>query len=247
MFSTFFEHLGRFTLMIRDSFERPENVRVYWAEFMEQCDSVGIGSMPIILIISIFLGMVMTIQTAYQLVSPLVPKEVIASVVRDSMILELSPTISAIVLAGVVGSRFASELGNMRVTEQIDALEIMGINTKSYLVLPKIIASVLLVPCLITLSIAVGLLGGFLAGIFSAIVTKQQYMAGLIDGFRGLTIGVAMVKALVFGFIISAIPSYYGYYVKGGSVEIGLSSTKSVMVSCILILLADYIITSLML
>jgi phospholipid/cholesterol/gamma-HCH transport system permease protein len=247
MIKGFLEHLGRFALMLKGSFTKPENGRVYWKEFMEQCNAVGMGALPIILIISVFLGMVMTIQTAYQMVSPLIPKEIISTIVRDSTILELSPTINAIVLAGVVGSRFASELGNMRVSEQIDALEIMGINSKAYLIMPKIIASLLLVPCLIILSISVSILGGYLAGIFSAIVSKEQYLQGLTDDFRGYTIVVAMVKSFVFAFILSAIPSYYGYNVRGGSVEIGLSSTKSVMVSCIFILLADYLITTLML
>lgn len=247
MIKGFLEHLGRFTLMLKGSFTRPENNRVYWKEFMEQCSAVGIGALPIILIISVFLGMVMTIQTAYQMISPVIPKKIISTIVRDSTILELSPTINAIVLAGVVGSRFASELGNMRVSEQIDAIEIMGINSKAYLVMPKIVASLLMVPCLIILSIAVSIMGGYLAGTLSSILSEEQYMHGLTNHFRGYTVVVSMVKSVVFAFLLSAIPSYYGYNVRGGSVEIGLSSTKSVMVSCIFILLADYIITTLML
>ena len=154
------EHIGKIVLMITGGFSRPENFKVYWKEFMVQCNDIGIRSLPIVLIISVFLGMVLTVQTAYQMVSPLVPKYVVAQVVRDSTILELSPTVICIVLAGVVGSKIASELGNMRVSEQIDALEIMGINTKTYLVLPKIVASLLMVPCLIIVSIAVSIWGG---------------------------------------------------------------------------------------
>src|SRR5690606_19650399 len=146
------EHFGRIILMLKGSISKPENGRVYWKEFMEQCNDIGIRSLPIVLVISLFLGMVLTVQTAYQLVSPLVPKPVIASCVRDSSILELSPTVICVVLAGVVGSKIASELGNMRVSEQIDALEIMGINTKTYLVLPKIVAALIMIPCLIIIS-----------------------------------------------------------------------------------------------
>src|ERR1044071_5672625 len=183
MIRNFLEHFGRVVLMIKGAVGRPENTRVYWKEFMEQCNDIGIRSLPIVLVISVFLGMVLTVQTAYQLVSPLVPKPVIAGIVRDSTVLELSPTVICIVLAGVVGSKIASELGNMRVSEQIDALEIMGINTKSYLVLPKIIAAAIMVPTLIVLSIAITIWGGYIAGMFSSILTQEQFHQGLTQGF----------------------------------------------------------------
>lgn len=233
--------------MLRDSLSKPENAKVYWKEFMEQCNDIGIRSLPIVLIISVFLGMVLTVQTAYQLVSPLVPKPVIAGIVRDSTILELSPTVICIVLAGVVGSKIASELGNMRVSEQIDALEIMGINTKTYLVLPKIVAALIMVPCLIIISIAVSIWGGYVAGMFSSILSKEQFHQGLTQGFLAYNLFFAITKAFVFAFIISVIPSYYGYYVEGGALEIGRASTTAVIVSCILILLADYLLTVFML
>jgi phospholipid/cholesterol/gamma-HCH transport system permease protein len=234
------EHFGRIILMIKEGFARPENFRVYWKEFMEQCNDIGIRSLPIVLIISIFLGMVLTIQTSYQLVSPIIPKTVVAAIVRDSTILELSPTVICIVLAGVVGSKIASELGNMRVSEQIDALEIMGINTKTYLVLPKIVAAMIMVPCLIIISIAISIWGGYLAGLFSHILSRQQFYVGLTTNFLPYNLFFAMVKAFVFSLIISVIPSYYGYYVEGGALEIGRASTTSVIISCILILCADY-------
>lgn len=240
MFRQFFEHLGKLTLMLKGTISRPENFKVYWIEFMEQCNDIGIRSLPIVLIISVFLGMVLTVQTAYQLISPLVPKPVVAGIVRDSTILELSPTVICIVLAGVVGSKIASELGNMRVSEQIDALEIMGINTKTYLVLPKIIAALFMVPCLIVLSIAVSIWGGYVAGMFSSILTKEQFFQGLTQGFVPYNLFFAMAKAFTFAFIISVVPAYYGYYVQGGALEIGRASTTSVVVSCILILVADY-------
>ena len=241
------EHFGRIVLMLKGSIARPENAQVYWKELMEQCNDIGIRSLPIVLIISIFLGMVLTVQTAYQLVSPLVPKPVIAGIVRDSSILELSPTVICIVLAGVVGSKIASELGNMRVSEQIDALEIMGINTKTYLVLPKIVAALIMVPCLITISIAVSIWGGYIAGMFSSILSREQFHQGLTQGFVPYNLFFAMAKAFTFAFIISTIPAYYGYYVKGGALEIGRASTTAVVVSCILILLADYVLTVLLL
>jgi phospholipid/cholesterol/gamma-HCH transport system permease protein len=241
------EHIGKITLMITGGFSKPENMRVYWKEFMEQCNDIGIRSLPIVIVISLFLGAVLTIQTAYQLVSPLVAKPVIAQIIRDSTILELSPTVICIVLAGVVGSKIASELGNMRVSEQIDALEIMGINTKTYLIMPKIIAAMIIVPCLITLSIAVSIWGGYLAGMFSSVLTEEQFYQGLTQGFLPYNLFFAMAKAFTFSLIISIIPAYYGYYVQGGALEIGRASTTSVVVSCILILLADYMLSVLLL
>lgn len=246
MISRFLAHLGRFSIMLGGMFTRPENVKVYWKEYMYQGRDIGIGSLPIVIIISVFLGAVMTVQTAYQLVSPIIPKYVIAQVVRDSVILELAPTIICVVLAGVVGSKIASELGNMRVSEQIDALEIMGINTKAYLILPKIIMSLILVPCLILVSIALSIIGGYYAGLVTGILTSQQYMLGLVTEFESYGITIAMTKSITFAFLISSISSYYGYNVKGGALEIGRSSTTSVVVTCIMILLADYTITALM-
>ncbi len=243
----FFEHLGRLFLMIQGGFTRPENRKVYWKEFMEQCNDIGIRSLPIVLIISIFLGMVLTIQLSYQLVSPLVPKTVIATLVRDSSILELCPTVVCIVLAGVVGSKIASELGNMRVSDQIDALEIMGINTKSYLILPKILAAMIMVPALIIISIGISIWGGYMAGIFSHILSRQQFIIGLTTDFVPYNLFFAMMKAFVFALIISIVPSYFGYHVKGGALEIGKASTTSVVISCILILCADYALSLVML
>ena len=247
MLKGFFEHVGRMSMMLAGTINRPENAKVYWKEFMEQCNDIGIRSLPIVQVISFVLGAVLTIQTAYQLVSPLVPKPVVAQIIRDSAILELSPTVICIVLAGVVGSKIASELGNMRVSEQIDALEIMGINTKTYLVLPKIVAAAIMVPSLIIISIAVTIWGGYIAGMFSSILTQEQFHQGLTAGFVPYNLFFAMAKAFVFSLIISVIPAYYGYYVQGGALEIGRASTTSVVVSCIMILFADYVLTVLLL
>jgi phospholipid/cholesterol/gamma-HCH transport system permease protein len=202
--------------------------------------------MAIVLIISVFLGAVMTVQTAYQLVSNLIPATTIAVVVRDSMLLELSPTIICIVLAGVAGSNIASELGNMRVSEQIDALEIMGINTKTYLIAPKILASMIMIPALVIMSVVVALWGGMVAGAATGIIDSETYARGLTMDFRELTVTVALSKAFVFSILLSSISAYFGYNVKGGALEIGRSSTLAVVVSCILILLADYVLTFLL-
>ena len=244
---TFFGHFGKLVLMITEGFTTPENLKVYWIEFMDQCMDIGVGSLPIVIIISIFMGMVMTLQFAYQLVSPWIPKSVIGTLVRDSTILAFSPTLVCIVLAGVVGSKIASELGNMRVSEQIDALEIMGINTKTYLVLPKVLAGMLMIPCLIIISIAISIWGGYMAGMFSHILTRDQFFEGLTTNFNPYNLFFAIVKSFTFSIFISVIPSYYGYYVEGGALEIGKSSTKSVVVTCVMILCADYALSILLL
>jgi phospholipid/cholesterol/gamma-HCH transport system permease protein len=243
----FFTHLGKFLLMLKGMFSKPENFKMYWKEFMHQSVEIGMGALPIVIIISIFLGAVTTIQTAYQLVSPLVPQSTIAQIVRDSMILELSPTVLSIVLAGVIGSKIASELGNMRVSEQIDALEIMGINTKAYLVLPKILGALIVVPCLIVISAVLGIWGGRTAGQLAGILANDTFDIGLRQNLNFYNINFALYKAYTFAFIISSIPAYYGYYVKGGALEIGRASTSAVVVSCILILLADYLLAALLL
>ena len=244
---TFFTHFGRYLLMLKGMFSKPENLRMYWKEFMHQCVEIGIGSLGIVAIISIFMGAVSTVQTAYQLVSPLIPKSTIAQIVRDTVILEFAPTLVCIVLAGVVGSKIASELGNMRVSEQIDALEIMGINTKAYLIIPKILAALITIPLLVILAMGLGIYGGRLAGTTSDILSADIFDEGLLKEFVPFNIRFAMYKAITFAFIISSIPAYYGYYVQGGALEIGRSSTKSVVVSCVMILFADYILAALFL
>lgn len=226
--------------MLKGMFSRPENWKMYWKEFMHQCSEIGIGSVGIVLIISLFLGGVTTVQTAYQLVSPWIPKTTIAMVVRDTLILELAPTMTCIVLAGVVGSKIASELGNMRVSEQIDALEIMGINTKGYLVLPKIAAALVVIPMLVVVAGFLGVWGGLEAGKLAGIVAEQQFMKGLVMNFNPFNIYFALIKSYTFAFLISSVSAYYGYYVQGGALEIGRASTTAVVVSCILILFADY-------
>jgi phospholipid/cholesterol/gamma-HCH transport system permease protein len=243
----FFTKFGEYLLMLKGMFKRPENTKMYWKEFMHQCVEIGIGSLPIVIIISIFLGGVTTVQTAYQLVTPLIPRSTIAVIVRDSIILELAPTVVSIVLAGVIGSKIASELGNMRISEQIDALEIMGINTKTYLILPKIVGAVIMVPCLISLAGILAIWGGRTAGAMAGIIGTDVFDIGLREGFQAFNVAFALIKAFTFAFIISSVSAYYGYYVTGGALEIGRSSTTSVVVSCILILIADFALAALLL
>jgi phospholipid/cholesterol/gamma-HCH transport system permease protein len=242
-----FEALGKYILLLRLSFKKPEKFSVYWNEVMREMVSVGIGSLGIISIISLFIGAATTIQIAFQLSSPLIPRTIAGSIGRDTTILEFSPTISSLVLAGRVGSNFASNIGTMRVTEQIDALEIMGVNAPGYLISPKILASITMVPMLVIISIALGLTGGYIACVVTGSITPSDYLLGVNEGFDGLTIRVALVKAFVFGFIIASVCSYQGFYTKGGALEVGQSATSGVVFSCVWILFADLMITSLML
>ena len=233
--------------MLKGMFSKPENSKLYWKEFMHQCSEIGIGSLGIVSIISVFMGAVSAVQTAYQIVNPFISKNIISQIVRDTVILEFAPTLVCIVLAGVVGSKIASELGNMRVSEQIDALEIMGINTKTYLILPKIAAAIVTIPMLVIIAMVLGIYGGRVTVSLSGILSTDSYDKGLRELFVPYNVFFALIKAYTFAFIISSIPAYYGYHVKGGSLEIGRSSTRSVVISCIVILLADYVLAALLL
>ena len=242
-----FYSFGRYILLLRLSFRKPEKLRVYWAEIMREMVSQGIGSLGIIAIISVFIGAVAAIQVAFQLVSPLVPRAIVGSISRDSTILEFSPTISALVLAGRVGSSIASQIGTMRVTEQIDALEIMGVNTPGYLISPKIIAGISMIPLLVIVSVVLGLSGGYLACAVSRDIAPSDFIAGLQNSFNPVIVTVCAVKAVVFGFIITSVCAYFGFYTSGGALEVGQSATKGVVYSCIWILFADLVISSLLL
>ncbi len=237
-------HFGKYLLMLKGMFSKADNRMMFWKEYVKQCVDIGIGSLPIVIIISFFLGAVMTVQTAAQLVNPMVPLSTIGIIVRDGMILEFAPTFLSIVLAGVVGSKIASELGNMRVTEQIDALEIMGINTKGYLILPKILGAFTMVPLLVGISAVIGIWGGYLVGGWTNSVPNEVFIDGIRKSLDVNYITIAFYKSFIFAFIISTVPSYFGYYVKGGALEIGKAGTLSVVVSCIIILIADYLVAS---
>ncbi len=242
-----FHPLGKYILLLKAVFRRPEKWNIYRKEIFKETSEIGVGSLGIIAIISLFLGAVTTVQTAFQLVSDLIPKSVIGGIVRDSSILELSPTISALVLAGKVGSSVASQIGTMRVTEQIDALEIMGINSPGFLILPKIIGAIITIPLLVIISISLCIFGGYIAGSLSGAVTSQDFITGLKTGFDPFIITVSMVKSVIFAFIITSVSAYQGFYTEGGALEVGQSSTKAVVISCIAILFSDYVVAQLLL
>ncbi|MGH2623202.1 MAG: MlaE family ABC transporter permease, partial [Sphingobacterium sp.] len=241
-----FYYFGEYILLLKNVFRKPEKWKIYMKEIFHEMSEIGIGSLGLIVIISTFIGAVMTMQIAFQLVSDLIPTSVIGQINRDSNILELGPTISALVLMGKVGSAISSQIGSMRVTEQIDALEIMGINAAGYLILPKVLAGLIMVPALVIVAISCALVGGLLGGSLSGAVTADDYIMGIRGGFNGFTIAVALVKATVFGFIITTVPAYKGFFVRGGALEVGQAGTRAVVIGCIAILACDYIITALM-
>jgi phospholipid/cholesterol/gamma-HCH transport system permease protein len=229
------------------TFSRPEKYSIYRKRIFEEINTLGIGSLGIVAIISIFMGAVITIQSAFNFESPLIPLYAVGVAVRDSMILEFSPTIVSVILAGKIGSSIASEIGTMRVSEQIDALEIMGINSASFLVQPKIIGSVFFNPILVIFSMFLGVLGGYLFGILTGVVTDYEYRYGITYEFRPYNVTYALIKTTVFAFIITSVSSYHGYYTKGGALEVGRSSTKAVVYSIILILIFNFLLTQLLL
>ncbi len=239
--------IGKYFIFLGTLFTRREKLSVYWRRFMEECVGVGVNSVFIVAIVSTFIGAVSCIQTAYNLVSPLIPVSTVALIVRDMEILELAPTITCIVLAGKVGSNIAGELGTMRITEQVDALEVMGINSASYLVLPKVLAAMFTFPMLVILAAFLGILGGYLAGTLTGVITPRDYIYGIRDSFVPYNIFFMCVKPFVFGFLISTISSYQGYFTKGGALEVGQASTQAVTNSCIAILVADYLLAQLFL
>ena len=238
---------GKYLLLMKLVFRKPEKLSIYRKQLMLEINYLGFDSLGIVAIISVFMGAVLTIQMAFNIDSPLVPLYTIGFATRKSIILEFSPTIISLILAGKVGSRIASEIGTMRVTEQIDALEIMGINPPAYLILPKIIASMLINPILIILSMFLAIAGGWLAGSLAGLLSTADYVSGLQFQFKFFDIVYALIKTVVFAFIIASISGYYGYYTNGGALEVGRSSTKAVVNSSIMIILFNLILTQLLL
>jgi phospholipid/cholesterol/gamma-HCH transport system permease protein len=238
-----FFHLGRYFILIKRVFSKPEKLSVYVKQIVHEIDNIGISSLPIIAIISFFMGGVITIQSAYASTSPWVPIYVVGFTVRESMLLEFSPTIVCLILAGKIGSNIASEIGSMRITEQIDALEIMGINSAGYLILPKVVGGVFIMPFLIAISMFLGILGGYVMGTLSDACTSYQYIIGIQSFFDPTKLYYSFTKVFTFAFLITSISSYFGYYTQGGALEVGKSSTSAVVYSSILILIFNYLIT----
>ncbi len=236
------EDLGRYILLIKHGLVRPPNWRMYGKELVRQMYDIGNGSIMIIGIIAIFIGAVTAVQFLYQLDNTLIPTWYIGYIVRDSTIIELAPTITCLVLAGKVGSNMASEVGGMRQKEHIDAMEVMGVNTPSYLILPNSVAAIMVIPLLVIIAAFVSIIGGYFASVGGGFMNTQEYVRGLRAFFLPYNLWMMLVKAVVFAFILTSVSTYQGYFVKGGSIELGKASTNAVVISNILILVADYLI-----
>jgi len=238
---------GQYALLMYRVFAVPDRGRMFWRQFPKELEKLGLASLPIVIIISVFIGAIMTIQTKLNTENPLLPTYSTGLVTRDTLLLEFSSTIMCLILAGKVGSNIASEIGTMRITEQIDAIEIMGVNSANYLILPKITAFVVMMPFLVIFSMAIGLFGGYLVGVFGDIITTADYLLGIQYAFIPYYVFYSVVKSLVFAFLISSVASYYGYYAYGGALNVGKASTNAVVNSSILILFFNLLITNIML
>lgn len=232
--------------MLGTAFSRPEKLKMYYKETMRQMNDIGVGSLVIVGLIAIFIGAVTAVQFNYQLDGTLVPVYYIGYIVRDSTIIELAPTITCLVLAGKVGSNMAAEIGGMRQKEHIDAMEIMGVNTAAYLIMPKVIAALVVIPMLVSIGAFVSIMGGYLASVPTGLMSDAEYIQGVRSFFEPFNVTMMFIKAVVFAFILTTVSCYQGYYVQGGSIELGKASTNAVVFSDILILLADYLIAVLL-
>ncbi|TVQ16867.1 MAG: ABC transporter permease [Bacteroidetes bacterium] len=242
-----FHHIGSYLMLLVTILRRPQNAKIYRQKIIIEMDNLGLQSLGIVAIISVFMGAVVTIQTAFNTEHPLLPIYAVGFATRQSIILEFSPTIISLILAGKVGSRIASEIGTMRVTEQIDALEVMGINSAGYLILPKIVASMIVNPMLIIISIFLGVFGGWLASYITDVVPLSHFTYGILFEFSQYDVFYALIKTVVFAFLIASISGYFGYITKGGALEVGHSSTKAVVFSSIYIIIFNLILTQILL
>lgn len=240
-------HIGKYFMMLWLVFSKPEKWSVFRKKVFEEIQLIGVNSIVIVGVMSVFMGGVMSLQVASNMDSPLLPEYTIGYITRSTTILEFSPTVISLILAGKAGSNIASEVGTMRTTEQIDALEMMGVNSLSFLVLPKVTASVLFFPILIIFSMGLCMIGGWLSIVLSGLSTTETYVLGLRSFFVPFNIVYALVKTVVFAFLIISIASYYGYYTKGGALDVGRSSTQAVVTSSIAILVANLLLTQMLL
>lgn len=247
MITAYIRSFGRYCIFMAQVFRIPDRWKEFFKQLVFEINKLGVGSIPLVIIISIFIGAVICIQMTINIVSPLIPAYSTGLATREILLLEFSSTMMCLILAGKVGSNIASEIGTMRVTEQIDAIEIMGLNSANFIVLPKIVGFVFFVPILCILSMSMGLLGGWFVAEFTTMISVENYVYGIQSFFNEWYVWYGIIKTLFFAFIITSVASYYGYYVKGGSLEVGQASTNSVVSSSILILLADVILTKLLL
>jgi phospholipid/cholesterol/gamma-HCH transport system permease protein len=247
MLKKMFISVGSYFLFLKMVFRRPERRRIFWRQFINESDKLILSSILLVGVISVFIGGVLVIQTASNLENPLIDKMYVGYMVRESLILEFCSTMIALILAGKMGSNIASEIGSMRITEQIDAMDMMGVNSAGFLVLPKVVASTLLSPLLMLLSLALGLVGGYYTVVFTEIIPTASYIIGIKAFYNGFYIFYSCFKMSLFCFLISTIAAYNGYYAKGGSLGVGKSSTTAIVTTSILILLMDLVVTQLML
>ena len=244
---TYLKHIGKYFMMLGQVFKRPQRGRVFRETVFREFDELGLKSIGIVIFISFFIGGVIALQTALNIENPLIPKYLVGFATKRSVILEFAPTFCSIILAGKVGSYITSSIGSMRVTEQIDALEVMEINSLNHLVLPKVLATVFFYPFLIVLAMFLGIFGGWVAGFTSSMFSEIDYMQGLQLDFNPFLVQYALIKTLIFAFLIATVPSYHGYYVKGGSIAVGKASTQAVVWTIILIVITNYFLTQLLL
>jgi phospholipid/cholesterol/gamma-HCH transport system permease protein len=241
------EKVGEYSSLMYRTFTKPDRWSIFWKQYVNEVKKQGIDSLAIVVIISTFIGAVITIQMVLNTENPLLPTYSTGLATRDTLLLEFSSSIMCLILAGKVGSNIASEIGTMRITEQIDASDIMGVNSANYLILPKIIAFMTIIPCLVLVSMFVGIIGGYCVGIFTDIITVHDYEEGIQYAFIPFYVTYSVIKGIVFAFIIASVSSYYGYTVKGGALEVGKSSTDAVVNSSVLILLFNVMLTKLLL
>lgn len=244
---TIVSNIGKYMLMMWEVFSKPQRLSIFRKRFIEEVNIIGVSSFPIVMLMSVFMGGVIALQTASNMDLPLLPEYTIGYITRQSTILEFSPTIISLILAGKIGSSVSSEIGMMRVTEQIDALEIMGVNSLNYLVFPKIMAAVFFFPIIIIFSMLLSMLGGWLSLVSTGLSSSESYVYGLRSFFKVFSVYYALSKTVVFGFLIISVSSFYGYYAKGGAIDVGRASTKAVVYSSISILLANFLITQMFL
>lgn len=238
---------GSFLLFMQSMLVRKERLAVLWKRTIDECILIGTDSVFIVSIVAAFIGAVTCVQISYNLISPLIPKSTIGYMVREMTVLELAPTITSIVLAGKVGSSIAGGLGTMRITEQVSALEVMGINSASYLVLPRIVAAILMFPLLVIMAMVLSILGGYLAGTLTGAISASEYIEGIRSDFIPYNITFALIKSVVFAFLVSSISSFKGFFTEGGALEVGAASTGAVTNSIIAILLADFVLAAVLL
>ena len=240
------QHVGRYALLMQRVFKLPQRWRLLGKQYVKEVEKLGVDSLGIVIIISFFIGAVITMQMVLNTENPLLPAYVTGLTTRDTLLLEFSSTILCLILAGKVGSNIASEIGTMRITEQIDALKIMGVNAPNYLILPKILGFVTIMPVLVIFSMFVGILGGYLIS-FSGIISPSKYVLGIQYAFEPFYVTYSIIKSLFFAFVISSVSSYYGYYAYGGALDVGKASTNAVVNSSIIILLLNVLLTDILL